>query len=514
MFETSIFVQWLSKPVQYIIRIWKESRTYRLICCIASWFMNVWHNSLIINWFKKDGLLVRCWQHSAILRFTDWLANLIPNLLGRLYARLENWFRNSLIFRLLYFLSEHLPELIALFVMVSMIVPYSYWNNRYSTMAMLVFLVLFLVRSMKDRGFRFGVEKMDLYLFLFLLSVLIAQAFSVYPGLSLRFLVFYATDFLLMLMLVSSIRSKKELSDVLEIIMIGVALAGLYGVYQGIRGVPVNQSQVDVDLNEGMPGRVYSFMGNSNIFAQIIVMFVPFFAAVVLSARGWQKKMLFTVAAIPSFIALLMTYSRSGYVGLAIAVFVFVFLVKRSLVPFFIVLGILAVPFLPDTVLRRISTITNLQDSSITYRFDIFESMWMVIRDFWYTGVGLGSDAVQRVTQNYQYLTKSAPLHSHNVYLQVWVETGIVGLISFIGWMIRTVKKSLRVVYDTDADIYLRMVLIAGVSGLTGILAIGLVEYIWYYPRAMMLFWIFIGIMAAAIRLSACKSAAEEGRDF
>ena len=234
--------------------------------------------------------------------------------MGSLYDRLKPWFQKSLIYRVLNF-CRHVAELGALFVLASLIIPYSYWNNRYSTLAA---VILWAVphKTMGDRSVRFAVKAIDLFMFLFMLCILLAHVFSAYPQLSLRFLVFYGTDFLIMLILVSSIRTKEQFSTVLEIIMVGVALAGLYGFYQGIVGVPIIQSQVDLDLNEGMPGRVFSVFGNSNIFAQIIVMFVPFFAAIILSARGWQKKALFLVAALPSLAALLMTYSRSGYVVL------------------------------------------------------------------------------------------------------------------------------------------------------------------------------------------------------
>jgi putative inorganic carbon (HCO3(-)) transporter len=512
LFESSVIVQWLTKPVQYFIKLWRDSLTYRLICCFSSWFVNVWNNSSIIGWFRKDGVLVRMWEHSAILRFADWLLNLIPNLLGSLYDRLKPWFQKSLIYRVLNFLAGHVAELGALFVLASLIIPYSYWNNRYSTLAAVILLGLFLIKTMGDRSVRFAVKAIDLFMFLFMLCILLAHVFSAYPQLSLRFLVFYGTDFLIMLILVSSIRTKEQFSTVLEIIMVGVALAGLYGFYQGIVGVPIIQSQVDLDLNEGMPGRVFSVFGNSNIFAQIIVMFVPFFAAIILSARGWQKKALFLVAALPSLAALLMTYSRSGYVGLAVTALVFVFLVRRSLIPLFAVLGILAVPFLPDTVIRRISTITNLEDTSITYRFEIIETMWPVVKDFWYTGIGLGSDAVKRVTENYEVITKSTPLHAHNLYIQIWLETGIVGVLSFAGWMVRTIKKSLRVVFGREVDPYLQNALKAGVSGLIGLLVIAIVEYVWYYPRAMMLFWVFMGLTISAFRLAA-RTSGEERKD-
>ncbi|HPU44933.1 MAG TPA: O-antigen ligase family protein [Thermoclostridium sp.] len=505
MFESSVIVQWLNRPVRYIIKLWKDSLTCRLIVRFSSWFMNVWNNSFIVNWCRKDGALVGMWEHSAVLRFTDWLFNLVPELLGRLYTRLKQWFQASLLYKLLSFLAGHVPELTAMFVLASFMIPFSHWNNRYSTLAAVVLFGLFLIRTMGDRSARFAVKAMDLFLFLFLLSILLAQVFSTHPSLSLRFIAFYGTDFLLMLILISTIRTKEQLSTVLEIIMIGVAISGLYGLYQGIVGVPVIQAQVDVDLNEGMPGRVYSVFGNSNIFAQVIVMFIPFFPAIALSARGWQKKALFGLAALPSLVALLMTYSRSGYVGLAVAVVVFIFLVRKSLIPLFAVLGILAVPFLPDTVLRRISTITNLEDTSIKYRFEIWETIWPAVRDFWHTGIGLGSDAVKKVAENYEIVTKSTPLHAHNLYLQIILETGIVGLLSFLGWMVRTIKKSLRIIFGEDADPYLQNVLKAGVSGLMGLLVIALVEYVWYYPRAMMLFWVFMGLIITAFRLAARK---------
>ena len=215
--------------------------------------------------------------------FADWLLNLILTF-WEVY-RLKPWFQKSLIYRVLNFLAGHVAELGALFVLASLIIPYSYWNNRYSTLAAVILLGLFLIKTMGDRSVRFAVKAIDLFMFLFMLCILLAHVFSAYPQLSLRFLVFYGTDFLIMLILVSSIRTKEQFSTVLEIIMVGVALAGLYGFYQGIVGVPVIQSQVDLDLNEGMPGRVFSVFGNSNIFAQIIVMFVPFFAAIILSAR-------------------------------------------------------------------------------------------------------------------------------------------------------------------------------------------------------------------------------------
>ena len=42
----------------------------------------------------------------------------------------------------------------------------------------------------------------------------------------------------------------------------------------------------------------------------------------------------------------------------------------------------------------------------------------------------------------------------------------------------------------------------AAIAGLVGMLVCGMGDYIWYYPRAMMLFWFVFGILVAAARLA------------
>ena len=41
----------------------------------------------------------------------------------------------------------------------------------------------------------------------------------------------------------------------------------------------------------------------------------------------------------------------------------------------------------------------------------------------------------------------------------------------------------------------------AALGGLVGLLAIGLVEYTWFYPRNMFLFWILFAVIASAVKL-------------
>ncbi|MFR7894851.1 MAG: O-antigen ligase family protein [Dysosmobacter sp.] len=137
---------------------------------------------------------------------------------------------------------------------------------------------------------------------------------------------------------------------------------------------------MDLKVNAGMPGRVFSIFDNPNTFAQVLLLLLPLVLALFLTAKHWQWKAICAGIFCVGGMAMAMTYSRASWVGLAVAMAVFVFLWKPKLIPAFILLCVLAVPFLPTTVLNRILTITNTADSSTSSRVSLYKAAIEVIR--------------------------------------------------------------------------------------------------------------------------------------
>jgi len=72
-------------------------------------------------------------------------------------------------------------------------------------------------------------------------------------------------------------------------------------------------------------------------------------------------------------------------------------------------------------------------------------------------------------------------------------------------WYIyRTIKNSVIGIYNSSLT--LKTILAAGTAALCGILVTSLVEYSWYYPRVMVMFWVLLGIIAAATYLAELKN--------
>jgi O-antigen ligase len=196
------------------------------------------------------------------------------------------------------------------------------------------------------------------------------------------------------------------------------------------------------------------------------------------------------------------TYSRSGWIGLAGAVVLFFAFQNWRLVPLLLLVGIVAVPFLPTSIYNRVLTIGNLQDTSTRYRFYIYEATGNLLRDHGLRGVGLGSDVMKTVFQQYPPMPDgNYPIHTHNNYLQMWGEVGLFGLLAYLALILGQLKAGVRA-YVQSTDRRVKRMLSAAVSALCGILVISLAEYTWFYPRNMFLFWFLFGVIAVCVKLA------------
>lgn len=499
MLQESVIYRFVYMVSAYIGRNWGESFTARFFRKCSLFFGTLFSGSAVIGFFKREGVMNRGFSNSAAYRLVNGLINLPQRSLHPLYERTEQVLAESLLFKALLFLLKKLHLLAAGFIFIAMVVVDGSWNNLYSAVAMAVLFLLYLARTVVEGRTGFKSAVFNVFLLIFVFCVLLAEVFSIMPRGSLRFLAFYLTCFLVVLIFMVSIRSRKEMSEVLAVILAGMTIAGLYGVYQNFTGVAVNASWIDTKLNQGSMSRVYAFFYNPNNFAEIIVLFIPFYMAAFFNTKKLVKKLIYLAMAVPPFAALLLTQTRSAWIAFAFAGLVYVFFKEKRLIPVFVVLGFLAIPLLPQSILLRIRTITNPADSSTETRLALYQTVFPILKDYWFTGLGLGNETLLMVSRNYfSFIDNgSIPSHSHDLYLQIWLETGIAGILSFLAFIGSTVKKSIKSICSSK-DSYVNNILIAGLASLSGIFVIGIVEYVWFYQRVMLFFWVVIGIMLAA----------------
>ena len=205
-----------------------------------------------------------------------------------------------------------------------------------------------------------------------------------------------------------------------------------------------------------------------------------------------------------------MTYSRASWVGLACAMAVFVFLWRPKLIPLCAALCVLCIPLLPTTIWNRILTIGNLSDSSTLNRIPTLLAALEMIRSRPLRGIGLGAIVPKTYAADWNLYHANFPyVHSHNFYLEVWLQTGLLGLVSFVGAMLWNIKRAAHTVRHCEPSAA-RTITCAAASALCGSMVCGLADYLWHYPRVMVIFWFVFAVALAGVKVCRQEAAGKQ----
>ena len=482
--------------------------------CRTAWagsaFGRGWRNSAVVRFFVKEGVLSRAWPHSLLCRGLTTLISLPTMLLQLIYRKARPAFEYSILSQLFLAIAEQTPLLVGWVMLAVMVVPYEAWNNAYSLAGLAVCLFLTVFAGMRKPGYRLTLSAVGPWLMAFAGAVVLAWYLSPDREESSRHLVFHLTCMLCVLILVTTVERREHIVRLLGISSAAMAAMACMGFYQRASGIEVNPMYVDMtlDLNKGMPGRVFAFYENPNAFGEVLLLLLPLSFALILCARTWWGKALAACSTVMGCAAIAMTYSRAAWIGLAAAVLLFLLLWNKKVVPIVILAALAGTLLLPDTVSNRILSIFSSSDTSTNSRFPYYQAAWLFIQDHPVLGGGLGSDVVRELIKKGNYFTGADVfVHCHNVYLQVWCETGAVGLLTFVGGILWTIRQGIRAVGAALCSRQTRLAVIGSISALLGAMICGIADYLWNYPRVMLIFWFVAGVALAGIRLAGREEA-------
>lgn len=493
-----------------LYRFWCHSAVFSLLQRVYRFFHNAWMHSLTRRMLVHGSRIQRAYETSLFSRLFRAALNGLARLFGSilsLFGRLNAGGVNYRLWRRFGGSSAILKYevLFGAFLAVMFLCPHGLWSNTYALFASVAFLLLYLAVC-AGRGRKvFDPAKLGLPFLLFVCSTFFSLAFTPTPGDSLRVLVFFLTAFLLCYLAAGAVRDRQSLMTILGILYAAVFLTACYAIVQRVLGVRVSSSFTDLELNKGVPGRVYSTLGNPNNYAEFLVLMTPLSAAWAINVKAKWKNIPLSLPlclglAVP-MLALLMTYSRNGWIAIVLAAVVFVYFAEKKLIPVLFLLAVVAAPFLPDSVMTRISTIFTLKDTSNNHRIHLWRGVIMMLKDHGVTGIGLGPDSFALIFPHYaRKLAQKGAYHTQMLYLELIVETGLFGFVSFMWFYLRTVKNAACALARSCAG-PLRLALGACVAAFTGIAFSSCVEYIWYYPRILFAFFIVCGFAVGLTHL-------------
>lgn len=379
-------------------------------------------------------------------------------------------------------------------------------------------------------------QRVDVAALLFAFAIACSGVFSFSSGSrkpALVFLCFLSGYFLTVCM----IRTREWLVRCTWSAISASVLVALIGVCQYFFGaISDANAWLDADMFGDIAGRVTSTLENPNMLAEYLIMLFPLAAAQLLIRTGSRRKACAFFACAAVGVCIILTWSRGAWLGLLLCGLLFLLIWNRRSI-YLILAGVAAVPvlplFLPDSIVSRFTSIGNLADTSTSYRVNIWRGAVHMLRDYWSCGIGIGEAAWNTVYPRYALASIETAPHAHNLYLQVWIETGIIGLLLLLAFLFLLLQCNFSYYNDlcrmrecidasarmkpvrhnsgiqtqqsdfrhTDSEITaLRLEAAAPMCGLIAALFQGLTDYTWYNYRVYLMFWMIAGLSVAYVR--------------
>jgi putative inorganic carbon (HCO3(-)) transporter len=247
-----------------------------------------------------------------------------------------------------------------------------------------------------------------------------------------------------------------------------------------------------VGLGGGDPERVRGSFSTPMTFGSILVVLCSLAFAVLIGrgiGRGFRAAV--AVAAAVTFAALLVSFTRSAWIGTFVSVVIILACLRpKLLVPFAAAIVVLLL-FLPPVYRERVRTMWNPTFGTNVQRLEMYEASWRMFKDHPILGVG----TMDLGNLYRQYKPPTAVFvhgHMHNNFIQIAVQMGIVGLAAFVFLLVafyRLLVRNLRLGLPPPE----RAFVVGSIGAVTGFLVDGLFDWNFGDAEAVTMLFIVVG---------------------
>ncbi len=372
-------------------------------------------------------------------------------------------------------------------------------------------------------------------LFLFLIRLTVGQArLRLYPWITLPALLWLAASgytlvnarepelaaiqltamtklFVCYIVVANSVEDTEDLKWIMRGLLLGLLLQGILGSYQGIAGRPLGLSTLgetkEIDhmmIGQNLANRPRGTVGHPNCYAMYIVTVIPFGFAMMFTRMRLFWKFMIGAVLIISVLGLIFSLSRGGWISLAVVTcVVLVSAIRRQRIEgrmvFIVTLSILLILLAVFSIGSNtvISRFTSSDHGSAYSRITMAKGALAMLRDYPFTGVGLNNYTL--FMPGYDWATVIAnggPMVVHNIFLLIAAETGLIGLIAFMMFLVALMRRAWQITGRALDETQW----IAGVGILSAFISLtlhGMVDFALLWDLTLFTqFWFMAGVTA------------------
>ena len=330
------------------------------------------------------------------------------------------------------------------FLLAILLIPFIYHFGRldvigpqYLFLSVLLFSFT-LIKLFSKKKFQFKSNYSISFFLLFLLMALLSIFNSLNPTESIIELSKHFITFLFLVFTFSIFNSQRNYISSAIIVLVGF----LFIETSYILKIFIENYSFD-----NPPTRLRDFEGlayNQNIASLSILAKIPLVLFLFIKTKTKIYKYLLLVILAISVFDILIIGTRSAIYGIYLLLFILIILtvfsrkfyslyIKKILLkPILIILSVFIVQNVLYTNSKRklqaINRSLELNDYSVNYRLNLWESSLEMIKDYPLLGIGIGNWKILSIKYTKNKMTQyEVPKHAHNDFIQIMAETGILG---------------------------------------------------------------------------------------
>lgn len=380
----------------------------------------------------------------------------------------------------------------------------------------LIAVFLTFVKILTKPSEKLDCKNFELWLLAYFMIVIVSLAGSTLFHLSLKgffktftYLAFYFS-------LVQYLKNNKnKIPYILATIGICVSFEAVVGFLQNFSHVEEISGWQDVSgLNpEEVMTRVYGTLKpyNPNLLGGYFVAGIPALyglAGYLFVDKKYKHSIVGLILALFSTITLFLTGCRGSYIGMMV-IFSGMFAVSAkylwnnykqiylSIVGGVVALATSALLLVTSLRARVLSIFAMRQDSSNSFRFNVYHSSVEMFKDNWLLGIGVGNQNFREIYGLYMKTGFDA-LSAYNIFLEIAVESGIFALIAFVGFLITLVKNAVNfILKSTEAKSVI--IVSSAVISIVAVCIHGMVDTVFFRPQIQFVFWTMVAVARTLI---------------
>ena len=317
-----------------------------------------------------------------------------------------------------------------------------------------------------------------IWYFVILTSIYIPFAINNYWASQTTLMMLQYLPFILSVVIcVDSIDRLKKIINFLIVLMIYISLYSLFHKGYGPGGIFFDENDVAIYVN----------------------VWLPFCFFIFLYEKEFKKKIFYGIGLVVGVSAIVISFSRGGFVGLMAAGFVIWFFSNKKVlsVALMFLVGLFVYYYSGEVYLNEMSTVTDQNEGTAQARLQSWASAWNMFLD---NPLGVGGNNFQWQFVEYQgdwFGRDMGGRVAHSLWFTLIPELGIMGIIIYLRLLFYNAKDAFFLKsqdYDNNRDMeYLHALSLSFIAALAGFFASATFLSVLYYPH----YWYLTALIVA-----------------